>query len=85
MAGGNTMKNEVPTTRAKAVVPKAREKQAWAGQPWQELALLSQVTLQHCGTCERDGADLHGSAATEAVPGGGQPVTQPHCPHHAGG
>ena len=45
VAGGSRRKKEVPTTRAKAAVAKARGKQAWAAQPWQERALLSQVTL----------------------------------------
>lgn len=64
LAGGHVMMNEVPTKRAKAAVPKAREKQVWAAQPWQERALLSQGTLQHCG--DRGEADLHEGQAAAA-------------------
>ena len=65
--------NEVPTKRAMAAAPKAREKRAWAVQPWQERGLLSPVTLQQRGACGRGEADLQeGQAAAEKVPRGGQ-------------
>ena len=55
----------------KSCSPHAREKQAWAVQSWQERGLLSQVTLQHCGTCDRGKADLQeGKTAAEKVPVG---------------
>ena len=45
----------MPTKRANPAVPKARKKQSWAVQLWQERCLVPELALQHLGAC--DGGD----------------------------